>query len=173
MVPKYHLMKPPQKPRRAKQSWRKRLREEDGRILLLGLGTCVLLSTLILMTMSISGIYLEQRRLQRVADQTVSLAVAEVEDTIYYQQGTVEGAPIPIDQAGARQRAGDYLAKLDSRLTPGLENITITKFHSDATRVELELSASGKIPLLVPLVTDLTEVSLRVKSSAGLKTTFG
>lgn len=170
MVPKYHLMKRlgGQRPRL------KRLRqEEDGRILLLGLGACVLLSTLILMTMSVSGVYLEQRRLQRVADQTVSLAVAEVEDTIYYQQGAVEGASIPIDQAGARLRAIDYLSELDSRLTPGLENISITKFYSDATRVELELSASGKVPLLVPLVTDLTEVSLRAQSSASLKTTFG
>ncbi|EEJ53777.1 hypothetical protein HMPREF0580_1915 [Mobiluncus mulieris ATCC 35239] len=166
MVLKYHLMKRTKIITRVKQ-------EEDGRVLLLGLGTCVLLCVIVLMTMSVSGIYLEQRRLQRLADQTVSLAVAEVDDAVYYEQGLVEGAPIPIDQAGARRRAVAYLDRVDSRLTPGLKSIAITGFRTFPTRVELELAAVGNVPIALPLISSLTEVPMRAKASASLKTTFG
>lgn len=149
------------------------IHEEDGRVMLLGLGACVLLSALILMTMSISGVYLEQRRLQRLADQTVSMAVSEVDEETYYRQGLVEGEPIPIDQAGAHKRATDYLSGVDSGMTPGLKNITISGFATQRTRVDLELSAVGKIPIFLPLISDIGEVTLHAKSNAGLKSSFG
>lgn len=147
--------------------------QEDGRVLLLGLGACVLLATLILMTMSLSGIYLEQRRLQRLADQVASLAASEVDDQFYYQVGVTEGVPIRIDQSGARSRATDYLSHLDSRLTPGLRNISLTAFRYQRTRIELELNAVGRVPIVLPLISNLTEVSLTAKSVAGMKSSTG
>lgn len=125
------------------------------------------------MSMSVSGIYLEQRRLQRLADQTASMAASHVEDAEYYQEGFTESVPIHIDQADAASRAQSYLAGANPKLTPGLKNIAISKIDTQPTRVEVELVAKGIIPIPLPLISDLSEVSLRARAIASLKASFG
>lgn len=142
-------------------------------MILLGLGACVLLSTLILMSMSVSGIYLEQRRLQRLADQTASMAASQVEDAGYYQTGIGESGALRIDQVDAASRAQEYLAGADPALTPGLKHIALAEVETQPTRVEVILVAKGTVPILLPLISEVSEVSLKARGIASLKTSFG
>ena len=78
--------------------------------MLLGLAACVLLCVIILMSMALSGVYLEQRRLQRLADQTASIAASNIADAAYYQNGIVDGVPLEIEPNHASERAAEYLS---------------------------------------------------------------
>ncbi|EFU79381.1 hypothetical protein HMPREF0388_1484 [Mobiluncus curtisii ATCC 51333] len=150
-----------------------RLVDEDGRIMLLGLAACVLLCVIILMSMAVSGVYLEQRRLQRLADQTASLAAANMADAAYYQNGIVDGVPLEIEPYHASERAAEYLSGAAISANSGLEGIDLVDVDVASTRVQVTLRATGKIPLVLPLISSLTQVELTATGAASLKASFG
>ncbi|EFL92956.1 pilus assembly protein TadG-related protein [Mobiluncus curtisii] len=150
-----------------------RLGDEDGRIMLLGLAACVLLCVIILMSMAVSGVYLEQRRLQRLADQTASMAAANMADTAYYQNGIVDGVPLEIEPYHASERAAEYLSGASISANSGLDGIDLVDVDVASTRVQVTLRATGKIPLVLPLVSSLTQVELTATGAASLKSSFG
>ncbi|NMX06073.1 pilus assembly protein TadG-related protein [Mobiluncus curtisii] len=150
-----------------------RLDDEDGRIMLLGLAACVLLCVIILMSMALSGVYLEQRRLQRLADQTASMAAANMADTAYYQNGIVDGVPLEIEPYHASERAAEYLSGASISANSGLDGIDLVDVDVASTRVQVTLRATGKIPLVLPLVSSLTQVELTATGAASLKSSFG
>lgn len=150
-----------------------RLRGEDGRVLLLGLAASVLLSTLILMSFAVSGVYLEQRRLQRLADQTASLAASEMEDTQYYETGIVEGDSLEIESTQAFTRAALYLESATISPKSGLKTVDLVDVSVDSTRVEVTLQATGVVPVVLPLLSGLDEVKLEATGAASLKASFG
>lgn len=150
-----------------------RLDDEDGRIMLLGLAACVLLCVIILMSMAVSGVYLEQRRLQRLADQTASMAAANMADTAYYQNGIVDGVPLEIEPYHASERAAEYLSGASISANSGLDGIDLVDVDVASTRVQVTLRATGKIPLVLPLVSSLTQVELTATGAASLKSSFG
>lgn len=150
-----------------------RLGDEDGRIMLLGLAACVLLCVIILMSMALSGVYLEQRRLQRLADQTASMAAANIADAVYYQNGLVDGVPLEIEPTHATERAAEYLSGAAIGANSGLQRIDLVDVTVASTRVQVTLRATGKIPLVVPLISSLTQVELTATGAASLKASFG
>ena len=141
--------------------------------MLLGLAACVLLCVIILMSMAVSGVYLEQRRLQRLADQTASLAAADMADTVYYQNGIVDGVPLEIEPNHASERAAEYLSGAAIGTNSGLQGIDLVDVSVESTRVQVTLQATGKIPLVVPLISSLTQVELTATGAASLKASFG
>lgn len=153
--------------------WRGVHRGEEGRILLLGLGACVLLSALILMSLTMSGIYLEQRRLVRLAEQVATVSAGEIDAGLYYQQGVTPGEELHLDQAGAEARAREFLGELEAADLGGLERVELADFAVEAHRVRLRLQAVGKIPLLLPGISDRAEVELRAGANASLKASMG
>ncbi|WP_296179050.1 pilus assembly protein TadG-related protein [uncultured Mobiluncus sp.] len=150
-----------------------RLGDEDGRIMLLGLAACVLLCVIILMSMAVSGVYLEQRRLQRLADQTASMAAANMADTAYYQDGIMDGVPLQIEPYHASERAAEYLSGAAIGANSGLLGIDLVDVDVASTRVQVTLRATGKIPLVLPLISSLTQVELTATGAASLKSSFG
>lgn len=152
---------------------RPKLVAEDGRVLLLGLAACVFLAVLILMSVSASGIYLEQRRLQRLADQTASMAASEIDEEYYAREDLADGVELHIDQSGSYQRAADYLSSLDDASFGSMRNITLHSVSTTPTRVRVTLRATGTIPIALPLVSNLTEIQMQASGQAGLKTTDG
>lgn len=152
---------------------RPKLAAEEGRVLLLGLAACVFLAVLILMSVSASSIYLEQRRLQRLADQSASMAASEIDDEYYTHEDFADGVELHIDQSGSYRRAADYLSSLDDASFGSMRNITLQSVSTTPTRVRVTLRATGTIPITLPLVSNLTEIQMRASGQAGLKTTDG
>ncbi|WP_297346922.1 pilus assembly protein TadG-related protein [uncultured Mobiluncus sp.] len=150
-----------------------RLGGEDGRVMLLGLAACVLLCVIIRMSMALSGVYLEQRRLQRLADQTASMAASNIADATYYQNGIVDGVPLEIEPNHASERAAEYLSGAAIGTNSGLQGIDLVDVDVASTRVQVTLQATGKIPLVVPLISSLTQVELTATGAASLKASFG
>lgn len=152
---------------------RPKLAAEEGRVLLLGLAACVFLAVLILMSVSASSIYLEQRRLQRLADQSASMAASEIDDEYYAHEDLADGVELHIDQSGSYRRAADYLSSLDDASFGSMRNITLQSVSTTPTRVRVTLRATGTIPITLPLVSNLTEIQMQASGQAGLKTTDG
>lgn len=152
---------------------RPKLASEEGRVLLFGLAACVFLAVLILMSVSASSIYLEQRRLQRLADQSASMAASEIDDEYYTHEDLADGVELHIDQSGSYRRAADYLSSLDDASFGSMRNITLQSVSTTPTRVRVTLRATGTIPIGLPLVSNLTEIQMQASGQAGLKTTDG
>lgn len=150
-----------------------RLKGEDGRIMLLGLAACVLICVIILMSMALSGVYLEQRRLQRLADQTASMAAASIADDAYYRSGIVDGIPLTIEPEHASERAIDYLSQVTIPPNFGLQAIDLVDVSMESTRVQVTVRATGIIPVAIPLISSLTQVELTATGAASLKASFG
>lgn len=142
-------------------------------MMLLGLGACLLLSAMILMTMSVSGIYLEQRRLQRLADQSASLAGAKVEETDYYTHGVSPGKPLEIERTRVSERVKDYLAWAGPQEAPGLGELRVECLEVATTRVSLRLATNAKVPIPLPFISELIRVPLRAQGNAEVKASFG
>ena len=120
-----------------------------------------------------SGIYLEQRRLVRLAEQVAKVSAGEIDAGLYYQQGVTPGEELHLDQAGAEARAREFLGELEAADLGGLERVELADFAVEAHRVRLRLQAVGKIPLLLPGISDRAEVELRAVANASLKASMG
>lgn len=146
------------------------LNVEDGRIFVLAIGLLALVLTLVMLCVGASAMYLEQKRLQRLADQVVVLSAEEISHASYVTGGAEQGGPIEVASQDAAARAEQWLASLDSGQNRGLESITIKSIQFPTpTQVRVELSAEGTLEFLPQIVSQFARVPLHATTVSSLK----
>lgn len=126
--------------------WRDRVKQrcggnEDGQILLLGLGYVVVILLLLLVVVTLSAVHREHRELGRLADGVVLSAQDVVTEGRYYRKS---GAQMTAD---ARVAATQYLASVDAR--PGTRIVDLTVDANGSIHATIQRSTSH--PVMVGL----------------------
>jgi uncharacterized membrane protein len=143
--------------------WR-RVRDDDGQILLLALGYAMLAFALVAVAVDATAVHLARTQLLDAADAAALDAADAVDPADVYAGGL--GDDVPLTSDGVRAQVRTYLASYDppSRLA-GVRVLDGTGSPDGATAV-VELSATARLPIAAPVVASFAGgITLTVRST--------
>jgi hypothetical protein len=117
---------------------RRRIRGDDGTILLLSIGFCVVALLLVYAVTSASAVFLARRDLASAVDGT-ALAAAQAVDADEYYTGT-SGVDLPLDDVDVRRAVDDYVRRnLPSDRTQRISGAVDASGHAVTVRGERDV----------------------------------
>lgn len=131
---------------------RRARRDEEGQILLLGIGMITLILALILVTASATAVYLDLKALTSMADSAAAAGAAGVDGQSYYNHdpGALDAAPGALTSQGVRAAAlEDLTAQARVVHGAGLSGVELLGAQAqDGTTAVVTLRAHSQPPFL-------------------------
>lgn len=126
-----------------------RLRDEDGQIMILSIFYGLIALALVLVVVSVSAIYLENKRLLALADAVAADAADAVDEEGYFGSDRLDVPVLPLTDTSVRQAVQDYLAAAP-RGVGDFEALAIGEptGTTDGTTAQVTLSAVVRPPLI-------------------------
>ena len=152
---------------------RRRLREDDGQIMLLSIFYGLIALALVLVVVSVSAIYLERKQLLALADAVAADAADAIDTGVYFGAARPNDPALPLTDASVRQAVEDYL---------GAPPLGVVDFDAlaigdptgtvNGTTAEVTLSAVVRPPLVTWAISPWQDgFAISVTSSAEADTT--
>ncbi|GAB2613860.1 hypothetical protein [Pseudactinotalea suaedae] len=128
--------------------WR-RLREDDGQIMLLSIFYGLIALALVLVVVSVSAIYLERKSLLALADAVAADAADAIDEDSYFGADRPGDPALPLTDSSVRQEVVDYLAAAPLGVVD-FEDLAISAPTGtpDGTTAEVTLSAVVRPPVV-------------------------
>lgn len=137
----------------------RRLRDDRGSVMLLGLGAIAVCLLAVVVAVDASAAYLQRRALVAVADAGALAGAQALDTAVYYREGASAATSLSPDRV--EQRVRSFLQRTGAPVIPGLSLDSVT---SDGRYVTVAVSA----PLALPFFSELADEPLRAQSRARL-----
>lgn len=125
-----------------------KMKQDDGRIMLLSLGFAVLIIMLVYVLIAVSSLHLNRNRLQAVADNLASGAAQEIVIAAAPQPGTAPPTMLQPDSARVKTFLHRELNKLPTPTKRALPDLRLAKVKVNGRVVDITLEARGELPAL-------------------------
>lgn len=140
--------------------------QEEGSILLLGLGFFTLAALLLIVTMSISTVHVQKQRLWALAD-TVAANAAEALGTTTYYEDFVPTQGLPITREAAWAAVGQQIEKLEPAQVTPWQELHVQNVEVQGNTLSISLSAKAQLPLVPDMLESwLGGVTLQVRANS-------
>lgn len=151
----------------------RRLRGEEGQILLLGLGTVCLVLALLLVSASATAVYLDLKTLTAMADSAAAAGAGGLGEQPYYGGGAIGSAPGTLTSQGVRQAAlDDVAAQVAVVEAAGLSEVEVVGAQAQGgTTAVVTLRAHSQPPFLPWGIIPAKGFTITATATATLTTT--
>jgi uncharacterized membrane protein len=140
---------------------------DDGQILLLVLGYCLICLVLVLVVVSASAVHLERKRLLSVADAAALDAADSFDAGVFYTEGTAPGRGVPVSDASVRASVDDYVESRGASGDFSAFGVASPTGTPDGQTAEVTLVAVAIPPLVTSVIEDYAGgIPLRVTARA-------
>lgn len=138
-------------------------RDDEGSVLLLGIGWLVTCVLALVVMIDISAVFLQRQQLQATADAAALAGAQGIDVGAYYRDGA--SAQTRLDPATVSQRITAHLQ--GSRAATVHPGLAVTSAATDGVSVRVAMSRSLTLPILPPLIS-LDSPRISVESTAHL-----
>lgn len=140
---------------------------DDGQVVLLVLGYCLVALVLVLVVTSASAVHLERKRLLAVADEAALDAADSFDAGAFYADGTAPGRGVPVTDASVRASVDDYLVSRGAYADFDAFGVASPTGTPDGQTAEVTLVAVVTPPLVTSVIEDYAGgIPLRVTARA-------
>lgn len=140
---------------------------DDGQVVLLVLGYCLVALALLLVVASASAVHLERKRLLAVADAAALDAADSFDAGAFYADGTAPGRGVPVTDASVRASVDEYVESRDAYTDFDAFGVASPTGTPDGQIAEVTLVAVVTPPLITSVIEDYAGgIPLRVTARA-------